>query len=963
VAKAAQWGVSCLALADANNSSAAGAFVAACQAVSVKPILGISFWAEGQWLYTGLARNAAGWQILNQFLSRHTLEGKPIPKVPPPLPDTWIIYPRLVKPIDDFRDNELLGIRPEHVNRLFSHALRHRQEKLVVLCPVLGIHDADFEVHRLLRAIDLNTVHTKLTPRDVAKPNDRLLPPATLRQFYKAYPGILRNTQRVVDSCTADLSTGLSVNRKTFTGTKLGDFNLLEKLALQGCKSRYGKDAAALHRTTKELKIILEQDFCTYFLVTWDLVRYAHSTGYHHVGRGSGANSIVAYNLGISDVDPLELDLYFERFINPYRASPPDFDIDFSWDQRDDVLDYLYKRYGEEHTALLATYSTFQRRAALREIGKVYGLPKADIDLLVLAPQQLSDQKLVTRLQQLAQRLEGMPNHLSIHAGGVIISEAPLYAHTALQKMPKGFAVVQVDMHQAEALGFHKFDILSQRGLGHIKDAVELIRKNTGQQVNIHEVEAIKEDLRVKRQLKSGDCLGCFYVESPAMRGLLTKLRCDSYRQLVAASSIIRPGVAKSGMMKEYIRRFHRPHSFRYPHPVFEQHLGETFGIMVYQEDVMKIVHHFAGLDLDESDVLRRIMSGKKFAGDTFERLREKYFSNCATRGYSQKLAEEVWTQIESFSGYSFCKAHSASFAVESMQSLYLKTYYPREFLVAVINNFGGFYRTEIYVRALLKAEATVEVPCVNHSHFLTTIRGATVYLGLVHLRALEQQLAHHLVAERARGGDFSSLADFVNRVEVTADQLEILIRIGAFRFTGQSKYSLLWQRQAVLQERGQLGALSLFSEELPMFVTSPEASTEKAHPRINVEQAFAELELLGFPLCSPFELVDPTVIVGKDYGAVPARLLHQHLGELVHLLGYYVCQKSVRTVKNEHMAFGCWLDESGDFFDTVHFPDYLQAYPFRGNGVYRIQGRVTEEFGSYSVEVVHQERLPYRES
>jgi DNA-directed DNA polymerase III PolC len=556
---------------------------------------------------------------------------------------------------------------------------------------------------------------------------------------------------------------------------------------------------AAADRVKRELKVIEKMHFAPYFLITWDIIRYARSAGFFHMGRGSGANSIVAYCLGITDVDPLELDLYFERFINPYRSSPPDFDIDFSWDERDDVTDYIFKRYGRDYTALLATYNTFKGRSIIRELGKVFGLPKDDIDRIVHEP--LAAEKhhpYAKHIFHFGKQLDGLPNYLSIHAGGILISEKPLYAHTALQMMPKGFPVTHFDMHHAEDLGYHKYDVLSQRGLGHIKEAVDIIRVNRGVSVDIHDIPRIKADETVKAQLRSGRCIGCFYIESPAMRGLLTKLRCDNYVHLVAASSIIRPGVAQSGMMREYIHRYHHPHDFTYIHPVFAEHLGETFGVMVYQEDVMKIVHHFAGLDLDESDVLRRVMTGKKKSSTDFARLRQKYFDNCQSRGYPEELTQEVWRQIESFSGYSFCKAHSASYAVESFQSLWLKAYYPMEFMVAVINNFGGFYSTEFYVHEARMQGARIHPPCVNRSQLLTSIQGEDVYLGFIHLQGFERQLALDLLTERKRGGPFRDLGDFCRRLSPDATQVDLLIRISAFRFTGQSKYELMWERGAV---------------------------------------------------------------------------------------------------------------------------------------------------------------------
>ena len=954
VSKASSWGIDTLALTDINNTSCVYEFIRCCRREGVKAVVGLEFRHEQRCLYIGIAKNAEGFHELNKLLTDCSLSGRPLPEVPPPMQHAYIIYPRLLKPIQQFAEYELLGIRPEHVSRLFAHKLRGFQEKLVILSPVTFANDEGYTVHQLLRAIDLNTVITKLEKKDLAKKTERLIPPETLLSYYQAYPKIIANTKRVIDSCHIEMESSVQHNRQTFTSSKDDDFVLLEKLAINGCKKRYGaRHRSALERVKKELLVIQKQDFCSYFLITWDIIRYAQSAGYHHVGRGSGANSIVAYCLYITDVDPLELDLYFERFINPYRTSPPDFDIDFSWNDRDDVTDYIFKRYGREYTALLATYSTFKGRSIIRELGKVFGLPKAEIDKITDDPLNLRDKHEIARdILRYGQLIAGFPNYLSIHAGGVVISEKPITYFTALQMMPKGFPITHFDMYHGEDLGFHKYDILSQRGLGHIRDSLEIIYDNRDTTVDIHAVKKIKEDPKVKAQLRSGNCIGCFYIESPAMRGLLKKLKCDNYVHLVAASSIIRPGVARSGMMREYIKRFHQPNSFSYLHPVFEEHLGETFGVMVYQEDVMKIVHHFAGLDLDESDILRRIMSGKKDRGDTFANLRKKYFHNCRTRGYPEALIQEVWRQVESFSGYSFCKAHSASFAVESFQSLYLKAYYPLEFMVAVINNFGGFYRTEYYFHEARMSGGHIHPPCVNHSQYLTHIKGKDIYIGFVHLHNMERQIAHRIVSQRAQGGIFRNLADFVDRVQITADQLEILIRIGAFRFTCKNKYELMWEKNAVFNSGEKFEAsLSLFGPEdpdqrfeLPILEEGP------------FDQAFDEIELLGFPLCPPFDL-----LAEKRPGvyAIAQDFPHQ-LNRIIRILGYYVCKKDVHTVNDKRMNFGTWLDREGHFFDTTHFPNFLKRHPFRGKGVYEIEGKVVEEFGFYSLEVIRMERLAF---
>lgn len=800
VAAAAERGVTALALTDINNTSCTWAFVTRCRDAGIRPVVGIEFRREGRLLYIGLARSDRGFAALCQLLSDCSIDGITLPDTPPELEDTFIIYPRAVRSPDKLRPNEYIGIRPSEVSRLFRSPLRQFPERLVAWVPVTYPDRDGFRTHKLLRCIDTNTVIGRLRPEDHAGEDECFYSISELTQIYNTHPYLLTRANQLLEACTCAMTADDGHNRRTFTGAAADDRELLHKLARSGLVRRYGRDhRSAADRVRRELDVIGKMHFAPYFLITWDIIRYARSAGFFHVGRGSGANSIVAYCLGITDVDPLELDLYFERFINPYRSSPPDFDIDFSWDERDDVTDYIFKRYGRGYTALLATYNTFKGRSIVRELGKVFGLPKDDIDRIVDEPLATDKHHPYARhIFHFGKNLDGLPNYLGIHAGGILISERPLYTHTALQMMPKGFPVTHFDMHHAEDLGYHKYDILSQRGLGHIKEAVDLIHTNRGVSVDIHDIPRIKRDERVRTQLRSGQCIGCFYIESPAMRGLLNKLRCDNYVHLVAASSIIRPGVAQSGMMREYIQRFHRPHDFQYIHPVFAEHLGETFGVMVYQEDVMKIVHHFAGLDMDESDVLRRVMTGKKKSSAEFARLRQKYFDNCRARGYTEELTQEVWRQIESFSGYSFCKAHSASYAAESFQSLWLKAYYPLEFMVAVINNFGGFYRTEVYVHEARMQGARIHPPCVNRSGWLTGIRGEDVYLGFVHLQGMERQLALDLIAERERGGLYRDLADFCRRVSPDPSQVDLLIRIAAFRFTGQSKYELIWERGAV---------------------------------------------------------------------------------------------------------------------------------------------------------------------
>ena len=958
-AAAAARGITTLCLTDVNSTAAAYPFWKACRKHGIAPCFGVEFRNGDEVLFTGIAHSQAGWAELCGLLTDCSLAGRALPDRAPDFRRCSVVYPRLVKPIDEFADHEYLGIRAEHVGRLFRSPVAQHPHRLVAWSPVNHLDDEAYVTHRLLRAVDHNTVLSRLSPKQVARADERLYTEAELRGRYATHEYLVDNARELLAGRSFGFDEGgEALNKPCFTETRAGDMALVRKLAESGCRRRYGAGHAEAHeRLARELRVIEEQRLGCYFLVTWDIIRYARSVGYHHVGRGSGANSIVAYCMYISDVDPLELDLYFERFINPHRSSPPDFDIDFSWDERDDVIDYVFKRYGAEYTAMLATTVTFKYASIVRELGKVFGLPKADIDAIVDAPDDRGGHhELAGVIRRHGRRIANFPNYLSIHAGGILISRRPLRYHTALQLMPKGVPIVHLDMYTAEDWGFHKYDLLSQRGLGHVRDAVQLVRDNRGRHVDIHNVGPIKADPRVRAQLKSGRAIGCFYVESPAMRGLLSKLACDDYVHLVAASSIIRPGVAQSGMMREYIERFHDRANVRYLHPVFEEHLGETFGVMVYQEDVMKIAHHFSGLPMDECDVLRRIMSGKKYRSDKFAELRDRYYAGCRARGHDPAVSREVWRQIESFAGYSFCKAHSASFAVESFQSLYLKVYYPLEFMVAVINNFGGFYRTEFYVHEARLCGARVHPPCVNRSRYLTTIDGADVYLGFVHLQGLERRLGHAIVGERDRGGDYRDLGDFARRTGAPPEQLTLLIRIGALRFTGASKYALMWERTAAAAPQRRRGRGGGASPTPGLFGGAH--GGDYALPQLREEpfdQAFDEIELLGFPLRSPFELLAET-----PAGTVAAADFARYRDREIQVLGYFVTRKDLRTRRGLPMAFGTWLDPRGDYFDTTHFPGRWRHGDLRAGGVYLITGRVSEDFGFLTLDCERLARLAY---
>ncbi|MGV6845477.1 MAG: DNA polymerase III subunit alpha [Lutibacter sp.] len=934
-----------IALTDINSTSSNLEFVRLALKNDIKPILGVDFRNKAQQQFIMLAKNNSGYQNINNYLSEflHT-KNFVIPKKAKSLAFVYTIYP-FKSDIDSLKEHEFIGIRPSDLNKLKFSNWKNRQEKLVVLKTVSFQNKKGFNTHRLLRAIDNNTLLSKLPNTEIGSERDLFINEDLLKVYYKDYPIIIENTLNLMKSChvSFDFSRKNPQNKATYTNNKELDFKLLKKLAYNGLNYRYKHIGSRIFkRLEKELNIIKEKQFVSYFLINWKILKYARSKNYFYVGRGSGANSIVAYLLRITDVDPIELDLYFERFINLYRTNPPDFDIDFSWRNRDDIMNFIFTRF--KNTSLIAVYNTFKYKASIREIGKVFGLPKAEIDKLTTNQFKINELDNLSRLVLVYSKfINGFPNYLGIHAGGILISEKPIHYYTATFLPPKGFSTAMFDMVVAEDVGLYKFDILSQRGLGKIREAIDVIKYNNPDlpPIDIHDIKRFKEDEKIKYLLKNAKAIGCFYVESPAMRMLLKKLRVDNYLGLVAASSVIRPGVAKSGMMREYIHRYRNPKKRKEAHPILLDIMPETYGVMVYQEDVIKVAHYFGGLTLGEADMLRRGMSGKFRSRDEFLKVKNQFFKNCKNKGHSLALTTEIWRQIESFAGYAFAKGHSASYAVESYQSLFLKSYFPLEYMVATLNNGGGFYRAEYYIHEARMNGAKISPPHINKSFNQNYIIGKTIYLGFMMLYAFETANAKKIITERTKNGCFKDLNDFIDRVSISLEQLAILIKVNAFAFTGKNKRELLWEAYMNINK------ISLTTQVTTLFKSEKITYKIPKLTHSKLEDAFDEIQYLGFPLCSPFLMLSkslPQLLFAND--------LPNYIDKTVTVFGYYVTAKKTMTTKGALMYFGTFIDSLGKHIDTVHFPIIAKKYPFKGRGVYKIVGKVMAEFDCITIEV-----------
>jgi DNA-directed DNA polymerase III PolC len=954
--EAKQKGYSTFALTDINNTSAClETLRIAKEEFGLKPILGIDFRNGTEQKYIGIAINNEGFRELNEHLSHHLHSGEKFEETAPAFNNAFIIYPAITYKGWQLRENEFVGVAIKELLQLQFLPAKHQKNKLVALQSVTFPDKKHFNAHRLLRAIDTNTLLSKLSPKEQAANDEVMLSKEEMYAAFVFHPTIIANTEFILNSCNVEFEFGKLSNKnlRHYTGTATGDIELLLSECKNGLSYRYKNPSdIILQRVEKEIGIIHKMNFASYFLINWDIIKYAQHKNYYYVGRGSGANSMLAYLLRITDVDPIELDLYFERFINEHRSNPPDFDIDFSWTDRDDVTRYIFERFGQNnHTALLGAYNTFQQDAVVRELGKVFGLPPGEIDRLQ-APDKypVTDElgKLVIRYSQV---LKGFPSHLSIHSSGILISEKSIYSYSGTHLPPKGYPTTQFSMLEAEDIGLYKFDILSQRGLGKIKDSLDIIKENTGTVIDIHDVEKFKKDEKVKVLLREAKAIGCFYVESPAMRMLLAKLRADDYLRLVAASSIIRPGVAKSGMMREYIVRFRDEDArkkARAKLPVLYDIMEETYGVMVYQEDVLKVAHSFAKLTLAEGDCLRRGMSWKYKQRNEFYTVREKFFKNCKEEKYPENIVNEVWIQIESFANFAFSKGHSASYAVESYQALFLKAYYPLEYMVATLNNGGGFYRKEVYVHEARMHGATIVKPCINNSDALCVIKGTTIYLGLSMISELEHTVVTDVLNERTNNGPFADLHDFVKRIPVSIEQMRLLIRAGTFQFIGKNKKELLWEIHALINPLKKRETIKELFEIKPRSWQLPKLRDSW------LDDAFDDQELFGFTLCSPFDLLrEPVTSMMRSVH------LKESVGKIISIPAYLVTIKNTGTSKGERMCFGTFLDIDGHWIDTVHFPPSLRQSPFTGPGCYMLTGKVTEEYDFTTLEVHSMKRLP----
>jgi error-prone DNA polymerase len=867
-----------------------------------------------------------------------------------------------------------------------------------------------FAVHRMLRAIALNTTLSRLPPEACCAPHHWLVPPGKLAEQYPHVPEAFANTRRIADACHTDWDFKETIFPAFRQWSTRQAFETLHKKTYDGAVWRYGTISIAVrHRIEHELRIIREKGYAHYFLVVDEIVRQAPRT----CGRGSAAASIVSYCLGITHVDPIRHRLFFERFLNPGRHDPPDIDIDFPWDERDRIVDWVFAQYGAQRAAMVANQNTLGIRASIREVAKVYGMPTAEIGRV--APRLLREidflwfedaptpaewavrltRTLALRdpwpeILRMAVQVESHFRHLSLHCGGIVIVPEEIRRYVPVEISAKGLPAIQWEKDQTEEAGLVKIDLLGNRSLAVIRDALAAIAKHTGREIDYATWDPLP-DTTTQAMIRKADTIGCFYIESPATRLLLTKLwqgmpadrlvQADVFEYLVIVSSLVRP--AANPFIQEFIRRAHgAPHSPL--HPLVEEVLAETHGIMVYQEDVTKVAMAVAGFSLDDADQLRKVLS-KKHKQRRLQDYRAQFFREAAARGVSPMAITTLWEMIMSFAGYSFCKPHSASYAQVSFKCAWLRAYYPAEFIAAVISNQGGFYSTFAYLSEARRMGLTILPPDLNTSEWGYTGSGKTIRVGLMQLKGFSQTLAERLTTERMRHGPFRSFQDFLARVNPDVSQARLLVRAGCCdSIAGElTRPALLWRLYA--SEPSQSSgtrcpeiATGANNDHSQQDIAAPEGSrlTPGAHLQspeqvggpsrftaLPVPDEYSEQqrmqhesETFGFPLSHhPLELCH---IERMDY--VKANEMALHVGKEVTMIGWLITGKVVETKHGEPMEFISFEDLTG-MYEATFFPESYRRFChlFSTDCGYALRGVVEQEFGAVTLTVNDLQILP----
>lgn len=818
--------------------------------------------------------------------------------------------------------------------------------EIVATGDVYFLEPQDQKTHKILRAIDNNQTISQLEAADYKDERHYFRSEKAMIDLFPNSLTAINNAQYLAERCKTDWSFVNTI----FPGQSLKETHAankqLRELVYRGARQRYGEITEAVQKRIEyELALITQKGFAPYFLIVWDIVRQTKTT----IGRGSGAASIVSYCLFITQVDPIKYNLCFERFIHPERVDMPDIDVDFAWDERDGILDYIFKKYGLERTAMVSNQVMLQPRSAIREVAKVYDLSNEEIkavtkrigyfarraellDWIKTDPRFRNldlDDTLLEIIQQ-SEKIVGVFQVSSVHPGGVVIVPDEIRKYVPVLKAPKGVQIVEWEKDQIEDSGLLKIDILGNRSLAVVRDTLKQIGFYRNEYMDYHKIQPVG-DPQTEALMKSGRTMGIFYIESPATRLLLKKAGRVDFEHVVIYSSIIRP--AANRFINIMLERIHgKP--WKLLHPDLKC-LAESYGIMVYEEQVSMVAREIAGFGYADSDYVRKVISRPALA-HLVPIWKKKFIIGALSRGYSQKLAETLWEMIESFSGYSFCKPHSASYAMLSFTCAYLKAHYPAEFLAAVISNQGGYYSAYAYLSEARRFGIKILPPHINRSWKEYRGYKNKIRMGFMAIRNLQEKAVETILNER-KAGDFQNLDDFLLRVDLELADAMALTSAGCFAEL---------EPQLTHKEI----AFKIASFYLQKGDRQPLTPRTDRQPLSRVEKLTLEIESFGFPLSEhPLERYLP-IFDGK---IKKARDLAQYVGQTINLLGVYITRKVAVTKQHDPMEFVTFEDET-DIFECVMFPEVYKEFGdlLNWETLFVIRGKVEEAYNTYTVTV-----------
>lgn len=778
-----------------------------------------------------------------------------------------------------------------------------------------------------------------------------------MKDLFRDVPEALANTVAIAEQCNLEIRFDEKhIPRITVPSGETAE-SYLERLAREGLEERLSRyhetpdyeerKARYRARLEEELRVIQAMGYAGYFLIVYDFIRYARSRSIPvGPGRGSAAGSLVAYTLRITDLDPIEYDLIFERFLNPGRkSSMPDVDVDFCMEGREDVIRYVAEKYGKENVAQIITFGKMQAKAVIRDVGRVLGIPYGEVDRIAkLIPNKLDitlEQALhqeprlrdalsrdpqIASLFEIARSLEGLARHASTHAAGVVIANRPLVEYLPLQKGQNGEMMTQYAMKQVEAIGLVKFDFLGLKTLTVLDRAIKLIEKNRGTRVDLSEIPL--DDPKVYSLLGGGSNLGIFQLESSGMRDLLVKLKPQSFKDIIALVALYRPGPLDSGMVGEFIKRRHGQEAIRYEVPALEAILKDTYGVIVYQEQVMRIASTLARFTLEDADNLRRAMA-KKDATE-MERQKAKFLEGARKNRIPAKKAEKIFEQMETFGRYGFNKSHSAAYALLAYQTAYLKTHYPVEFMAALLTSEAqNADKIVKYISECREMGIEVLPPHINESFKDFAVVGDRIRFGLAAVKNVGDAAIEAILTEREGGGLFDSLFDFCERVDlrrVNRRVIESLVKCGAFDFTGAYRSQMLMVLDEVLSE---CQSIQKRKEELQLSMFIPVRGGKKTgYPEI---EEFPEKQLMAFEketvgfYISRHPLLRYEPLIRKWTAEDSSTLARLQNGTEVRVAGLVSGLKEITTKKGERMAFLTLEDRKG-FIEIILFPEVFRA-------------------------------------